>query len=70
MGHDYIVWDKAAAIQFLKPGRGTVALLDRIAFDVKRDDLPDLCFESNAGYQAWSNRLPGEWESGRGVQFV
>ena len=24
MGHDYIVWDKAASIQFLKPGRGTV----------------------------------------------
>ncbi len=24
MGRDYIVWDKAASIQFLKPGRGTV----------------------------------------------
>ncbi len=24
LGHDYIVWDKAASIQFLKPGRGTV----------------------------------------------
>ena len=24
LGRDYIVWDKAAAIQFLKPGRGTV----------------------------------------------
>ena len=24
LGTDYIVWDKAATIQFLKPGRGTV----------------------------------------------
>ncbi len=24
MGRDYIVWDKAASVQFLKPGRGTV----------------------------------------------
>ena len=24
MGRDYVVWDKAASIQFLKPGRGTV----------------------------------------------
>ncbi len=24
LGHDYVVWDKAASIQFLKPGRGTV----------------------------------------------
>ncbi len=24
LGKDYIVWDKAASIQFLKPGRGTV----------------------------------------------
>ena len=24
MGNDYIIWDKAASIQFLKPGRGTV----------------------------------------------
>ena len=24
LGPDYIVWDKAASIQFLKPGRGTV----------------------------------------------
>jgi acyl-coenzyme A thioesterase PaaI-like protein len=24
LGNDYIVWDKAASIQFLQPGRGTV----------------------------------------------
>jgi len=25
LGHDYIVWDQAAEIEFLKPGRGTVS---------------------------------------------
>ncbi|MCC5854145.1 MAG: DUF4442 domain-containing protein [Idiomarina sp.] len=25
LGHDYIVWDKAASIKFIKPGKGTVA---------------------------------------------
>lgn len=24
LGRDYVVWDKAAAIEFIKPGRGTV----------------------------------------------
>jgi hypothetical protein len=24
LGPDYVVWDEAAAIQFLRPGRGTV----------------------------------------------
>ena len=24
LGRDYVVWDKAASIQFVKPGRGTV----------------------------------------------
>jgi len=31
LGRDYIVWDKAASIQFLKPGRGTVAATFHIA---------------------------------------
>jgi acyl-coenzyme A thioesterase PaaI-like protein len=31
MGRDYIVWDKAASIQFLKPGRGTVTATFHIA---------------------------------------
>ncbi|CAG0937746.1 acyl-CoA thioesterase [Thermoflexales bacterium] len=31
LGRDYIVWDKAASIQFLKPGRGTVSATFHIA---------------------------------------
>jgi len=30
LGKDYIVWDKSASIQFLKPARGTVAATFRI----------------------------------------
>lgn len=31
LGRDYIVWDKAASIQFVKPGRKTVRAIFRIA---------------------------------------
>ena len=33
MGRDYIVWDKAASIQFLKPGRGTVTATHHIPLE-------------------------------------
>jgi acyl-coenzyme A thioesterase PaaI-like protein len=39
LGKDYIVWDKAASIDFLRPGRGTVRasfrLTDEIVLDIK-----------------------------------
>ena len=38
LGREYIVWDKAAAIEFIKPGRGTVqarfVLTDRMIADI------------------------------------
>jgi acyl-coenzyme A thioesterase PaaI-like protein len=45
LGADYIVWDKAASIQFRKPGRGTVKArfhisqeqVEQIRSDVERD---------------------------------
>jgi hypothetical protein len=33
LGNDYIVWDKAAAIRFRKPGQGTVSASFRISKD-------------------------------------
>jgi hypothetical protein len=39
LGRDYIVWDKAAEIEFVKPGRGTVTAdfhLDDAALDAMR----------------------------------
>ena len=38
LGRDYIVWDKAGAIEFVKPGRGTV----RASFDLDEDVLDEL----------------------------
>lgn len=38
MGRDYIVWDKAAQIEFVKPGRGTV----RAQFDLGEATLDEL----------------------------
>lgn len=38
LGHDYIVWDKAASIRFRKPGRGTV----RAEFRLTQQQLDEL----------------------------
>jgi Domain of unknown function (DUF4442) len=38
LGRDYIVWDKTASIQFLKPGRGTVTA----TFHVSSEQIADL----------------------------
>ena len=38
LGRDYVVWDKAANIEFVKPGRGTV----RARFDLDEAVLDDL----------------------------
>jgi len=38
LGPDYVVWDKAATIQFLRPGRGTV----RAEFTWSTDQLEDI----------------------------
>ncbi len=38
LGHDYIVWDKAATIRYRKPGRGTVRAEFRLS-DSQIDDV-------------------------------
>jgi acyl-coenzyme A thioesterase PaaI-like protein len=38
LGRDYIVWDKAGGIEFLKPGRGTV----RIRFELDDATLDEI----------------------------
>ncbi len=40
LGRDYIVWDRAAQIEFVKPGKGTVAAEFRLD-DAVLDDLRD-----------------------------
>ena len=38
LGPDYVVWDKAAAIRFLRPGRGTV----RASFHVPEERIEEI----------------------------
>ncbi len=38
LGPDYIVWDKSAAIRFLKPGRGRV----RAVFEIAPDEIAQI----------------------------
>ena len=51
LGHDYIVWDKAAAIDFKKPGRGTLRAVftftpeDIAAVKKEADSAPKYIFD-------------------------
>ena len=45
LGDEYIVWDKAARIQFVKPGRGTVAA----EFQITQTTIDDLRARADAG---------------------
>jgi acyl-coenzyme A thioesterase PaaI-like protein len=48
LGPDYVVWDKAARIEFLRPGRGTV----RATFLVSDDRLAEIRREANGAGKA------------------
>ncbi len=45
LGGDYIVWDKGASIQFLKPGRGTV----NATFQITPTQIEELCKQAENG---------------------
>jgi len=45
LGKDYIVWDKSASIQFIKPGRGTVTA----TFCITREQADNLRARADAG---------------------
>jgi acyl-coenzyme A thioesterase PaaI-like protein len=45
LGPDYIVWDKAASIQFLQPGRGTVMAL----FHIPQEHIAEIRLEADGG---------------------
>lgn len=51
LGRDYIVWDRAATIDFLKPGRGTV----RAAFRLEEARLEEIRAATASGekYRPW-----------------
>lgn len=45
LGTDYIVWDKAASIQFLQPGLGTVTAV----FHIPQERIAEIRLEANSG---------------------
>ena len=45
LGTDYIVWDKAASIQFLQPGRGTVTA----TFHIPQEIVAEIRLEADDG---------------------
>lgn len=45
LGDDYLIWDKAATIEFLKPGRGTVTAV----FDWSEEQLADIRAQTAGG---------------------
>jgi len=49
LGPDYIVWDKAGSVRFLKPGRGTVTadfvLTEEMLEDVRTKAIPGVKYE-------------------------
>ncbi len=45
LGRDYIVWDKAAAIRFLRPGRGTV----KATFHIPQERIDEIRAAADAG---------------------
>lgn len=45
LGTEYIVWDKAASIQFLKPGRGTVTA----TFHIPQERIDEIRLQADRG---------------------
>jgi acyl-coenzyme A thioesterase PaaI-like protein len=45
LGDEYLIWDKAATIEFLKPGRGTVTAV----FDWNEQQLDDIRMQTASG---------------------
>ncbi len=45
LGDGYVVWDKSASIEFLKPGRGKV----RARFELPRERVEEIRSEADAG---------------------
>jgi len=45
LGHDYVVWDKAATIRFRRPGRSTV----RATFHIPQERIDEIRAAADAG---------------------
>ena len=45
LGEDYVVWDKAAEVEFVSPGKGTVSS----TISIHEDDLEEIIRLTNSG---------------------
>ena len=45
LGEDYAVWDKAAEVEFVSPGKGTVSS----TISIQEDDLEEIIHHTNSG---------------------
>ncbi|MEO1352501.1 MAG: DUF4442 domain-containing protein [Cyanobacteria bacterium J06635_15] len=45
LGEDYIVWDKAAKVEFVSPSKGTVSS----TISIQKDDLEEILHHTNSG---------------------
>jgi acyl-coenzyme A thioesterase PaaI-like protein len=52
LGKDYYVWDKAASIEFVKPGKGTVTA----RFDWSQAQIDEIIAQTAAGNKAYPTR--------------
>jgi acyl-coenzyme A thioesterase PaaI-like protein len=62
LGDDYIVWDKAAKIDFLKPGRGTLHASFRLT-----DDILKQVHDNTSQNQKYIFDIPVEVKDDQGV---
>jgi acyl-coenzyme A thioesterase PaaI-like protein len=53
LGKDYYVWDKAANIEFVKPGTGTVT----VQFDWSQAQIDEIIAQTAAGNKVYPTRL-------------
>lgn len=69
LGRDYIVWDKAAKIDFLKPGKGTV----KAEFRLTQEDIDSVrqaIDESESGKYLWTRDVEIKNEAGEVITRV
>ena len=51
LGKDYIVWDRAAKIDFIKPGKGRV----KASFDIAHDQIEEIKLSAEAGEKVFKD---------------
>ncbi len=59
LGPDYVVWDKSAAIEFVRPGHGTVQSTIRVS-DAELDQIREATADGSKHHPEWTLEIVGE----------